>query len=159
MITITFLRQLLHLIHLCDCTASCWFIVELCVHDSFLLGWKTFVHCVGVCPDKAVHNFFVLPNSSSYPNIWVYNINTCMCCIINGLYIVFLVQVRFRTEVPRTQSSTRPGFALMTSKSWQCISYHWDDCSNHSAISDFNTKCTNHKWLGVVFDHNYQQWN
>ena len=29
---------------------------------------------------------------------------------------IFLVQVRLRTEVPRTPSSTRPGFELMTVK-------------------------------------------
>ena len=31
--------------------------------------------------------------------------------------IICLVQVRLRTEVPRTPSSTRPGFELMTSRS------------------------------------------
>ena len=36
----------------------------------------------------------------------------------------------------RTPSSTLLGFELMTSRSWQYISCHWDTCSNHSAISD-----------------------
>ena len=36
----------------------------------------------------------------------------------------------------RTPSSTRPGFELLISRSWQYISCHWDACSNHSAISD-----------------------
>ena len=49
---------------------------------------------------------------------------------------IFLVQVRLRTEVPCTPSSTRPGLELMTSRSWQYISCHWDACSNQSAISD-----------------------
>ena len=33
--------------------------------------------------------------------------------------LIFLVQVQLRTEVPHTPSSTRPGFELMTSRSWQ----------------------------------------
>ena len=33
---------------------------------------------------------------------------------------------------------TRVGFELMTSRSWQYISCHWDACSNHLAISAFN---------------------
>ena len=56
----------------------------------------------------------------------------------NEWSIVFiLIQVRLRTEVPSTLSSTRPGFELMPSRSWQYISCHGDACSNHSAISDF----------------------
>ena len=34
----------------------------------------------------------------------------------------------------------RPGFELMTSRSWQHISCHWDACSNHSAISELPEK-------------------
>ena len=34
-----------------------------------------------------------------------------------------------------TPDSTRLGFELMTSRSWQHIPCHWDACSNHSAIS------------------------
>ena len=47
---------------------------------------------------------------------------------------IFLLQVRLRTEVPRTPSSTRLGFELMTSRSWQYSSCHWDACSNHSGM-------------------------
>ena len=57
----------------------------------------------------------------------------------------FLVQVRLRTEVPITPSSTRSGFELMTSRSWQYISCYRDACCNYSAISDFlyiYTQCT-----------------
>ena len=54
--------------------------------------------------------------------------------------INILVQVRFRTEVLCTPSSTRPGFELMTSRLWQYISCHWDACSNYLAISDFKWK-------------------
>ena len=39
---------------------------------------------------------------------------------------LLLVQVRLRTEVSSTPSSTRPGFELMTSRSWQYIPCHWD---------------------------------
>ena len=49
----------------------------------------------------------------------------------------YLIQVRLRTEVPSTPSSTRPGLELMTSRSWQHISWHWHACSNHLPISDF----------------------
>ena len=44
------------------------------------------------------------------------------------LAIQCLVQVRLRTEVLRTPSSTRAGFELMISRSWQYISCHWDAC-------------------------------
>ena len=57
--------------------------------------------------------------------------------IVMTTNFICLVQVRLRTEVLRTPSSSRPGLTLMTSRSWQYISYHWDACSNHSAISDF----------------------
>ena len=43
------------------------------------------------------------------------------------------------TEVLCTPSSTRPGFELMTSISWQYISCHWQACSNHLAINDFSS--------------------
>ena len=49
---------------------------------------------------------------------------------------ICLVQVRLRTEVPRTPSSARSGLELMTSRSWQYISCHRDACYNHSVISD-----------------------
>ena len=39
--------------------------------------------------------------------------------------IIFLVQVWLRTDVLRTPSSTRAGFELKTSTSWQYISCHW----------------------------------
>ena len=57
---------------------------------------------------------------------------------------IFWVLVRLWTEVLRTQSSTQLGFELVTSRSWQYISCHWDACSNLSAISDYNWKydCT-----------------
>ena len=38
--------------------------------------------------------------------------------------LIFLVQVQLRTEVPRTPSSTRRRFKLMTSRSWQYILCH-----------------------------------
>ena len=51
---------------------------------------------------------------------------------------LFFVTVRLRIEVLSTPSLTRPGFELMTSRSWQHTSCHWDTCSNHLAISDFS---------------------
>ena len=38
------------------------------------------------------------------------------------------------TEVLRTPSSNPTGFKLMTSRSWQYISCHWDACSNYTDI-------------------------
>ena len=55
------------------------------------------------------------------------------------IYKVWLVQVWLRTEVLHTSSSTQPRFKRMTSRSWQYISCHWDACSNHFVISDFQT--------------------
>ena len=55
----------------------------------------------------------------------------------SSVVIIFVVQVRLGTEVLGTPSLTQLGFKLMTSRSWQYISCHWDACSNHSAISDF----------------------
>ena len=59
------------------------------------------------------------------------------CCTI----WIFLVQVRLRTEMLWTPNLTWPRFELMTSRSWLTItmimiSCHWDDWSNHLAISD-----------------------
>ena len=51
-------------------------------------------------------------------------------------YLIW-AQVRLRTEALRTQSLTQLGFKLMTSRSWQYISCHWDACSNHLAIRDY----------------------
>ena len=53
-------------------------------------------------------------------------------------YFIFLIQIRLRAEVQCTPSSTRPGFKLMTFRSLQYISCHWDTCSNHLVISDFS---------------------
>ena len=48
-----------------------------------------------------------------------------------------LIQVRLGTEVLRTPSSTRLGFKLTTSRSWQYTSCHWNAFSNHYASSDY----------------------
>ena len=45
--------------------------------------------------------------------------------------MIGLVQVRLGTEVLRTPSSTRQGFKLTTSRSWQYTSCHRDAFSNH----------------------------
>ena len=49
------------------------------------------------------------------------------CSIV---HIIFLVQVRLRTEVLCIPSLPWFEFELMTSRSWQHISFHWDDWSN-----------------------------
>ena len=53
--------------------------------------------------------------------------------VIPKIIRILLVPVRLRTEV---SSSTWPWFELMTSRSWQYISCHWDACFYHLAISD-----------------------
>ena len=78
-------------------------------------------------------------------------IYTCIFLFFSSCYctshyfsIILFVQVRLRTAVLRTLSLTRLGFELMTSRSWQHISCHWDACSNNSPISDYcvRTICT-----------------
>ena len=63
-------------------------------------------------------------------------INTCdsVCILyvpyiteIKDLKLIFLVQVRLWTE----HHAPLSGLELMTSRSWQYISCHWDACSNH----------------------------
>ena len=39
-------------------------------------------------------------------------------------------------------------FELMTSRSWQYISCHWDACSNHTAISDFQAMLK-YEWISL----------
>ena len=48
----------------------------------------------------------------------------------------------FGSSMTWDRSSTHPkfdptGVELMTSRSWQYTSFHWDACCNHSAINDF----------------------
>ena len=69
------------------------------------------------------------------------------------LKTMFLDQVRLRTEVLCIQSSTQPGFELMTSRSWQYISCHWDACSNHLAIST-SASCN---CISMIFYYNHIQ--
>ena len=73
------------------------------------------------------------------------------------LYLLtFLVQVRVRTEVLSTISSTQQEFKLMTSRSWQHIWCHWDACSNHSAFSDFRLF---HKNFSPIIGTNFTSWH
>ena len=75
----------------------------------------------------------------------------------SALSFVCLIQVRLRTEALSTSSLTQPGFKLMTSRSWQDISCHWDACSNHSAISDTEAcQCIHHRQLLPC--HNVSLW-
>ena len=46
--------------------------------------------------------------------------------------------LRLKAEVLCTPNSTWLRFELMTSRSWEYFSCHWDTCSNHSAIRDFH---------------------
>ena len=63
--------------------------------------------------------------------------NMVLRCVLPFFFFLWaLVQIQLRTEVLCTPSLTRPGFELMTSRSWQYILCHRDTCSDHSAISD-----------------------
>ena len=54
-------------------------------------------------------------------------------------YIYFWITYDFyKQEVLRYPNSTWLGFELVTSRSWQYISCHWDACFNHLAIIEFN---------------------
>ena len=79
--------------------------------------------CTPVCNWKRINLFLVLWLLYSYRVIYSDN------------YFYILIHVRLRTEVPSTLSSTRPGLTLMTPRSWQYISCHWDACSSHLVIS------------------------
>ena len=85
--------------------------------DSVLF---TILLCIKECNDTITSCFFHM-----------YNFSAML------LRLLFLVQVRLRTEVLRTPNSTWLGFELLTSRSWQYIPCHWDACSNHSSINDF----------------------
>ena len=62
---------------------------------------------------------------------------TSLCGILIFHAIFFCDSSTAWIEVVRgTPSSTWPGFDLITSRTLQYISCHWDACSNHSAISD-----------------------
>ena len=58
-------------------------------------------------------------------------------CSSKYMYINFWIKCNF-TEVLRTPGYIRSGFKVMTFRSWQYISCHWETCSNHLAISDFH---------------------
>ena len=66
--------------------------------------------------------------------------NTCKSVLIRSTSLYFWFKYDFgqRYMCYCNPSLTRLGFELITSKSWQYSSYHWNDCSNHSAISDFH---------------------
>ena len=94
-------------------------------------GWKFDSYCV------------LSRNHSHYATLvgCTFNTFTLLCAKVQTMcFFLFLVQVRLGTEVLRTPSSTRPGFELMTSRSWQYTWCHWGACSNHSVSSDFQHK-------------------
>ena len=58
-------------------------------------------------------------------------------------YLCFTAQ----TEVLQSHSLTRSGLELMTSKSWQHVSYHWDAHSNHLAKMWYSGHCPTIAWV------------
>ena len=68
-----------------------------------------------------------------------YNNSPCMAdipyCLVRYYSPWHAVQVLLRTEV-HTLSATWAGFKLMTYRSWQYSSCHWDAWSNYLAIGD-----------------------
>ena len=103
------------------------------------------------------HRFFSSAPDKVFkaPASGVFKVCSCL-----PLPSILLVQVRLRTEVPSTQSSTQLGFELMTSRSWQYISCHWDACSNYSAISDFPFLLVIASWAhDVMYGTQWSYWD
>ena len=119
---------------------DCWFIFlklklsnSLIKHSETWMSYRLWTYCTGVNSYRwwtgslwwwTVKIGFPLPVDSQ-----LLQFSTIRC-----LFLLFLVQVRLKIEVLSTLSSTRQGFELMTCRSWQHTSCHWDACSNHSAI-------------------------
>ena len=132
------------LLNLCQFITSCYFSVE---SNLDRISQPVFLHVIGVWThDLWITTIFPVRDApSSLSCRQEINCRTCTSqwsglMIVHGLSykLIFLVQVQLRTEVLCTPSSTRSGFELMTSRSWQYIPCHWDACSNHSAITDFS---------------------
>ena len=68
-------------------------------------------------------------------NVWSISISSAVYFVVGGRAGGACVFKYDRTEVLRAPSLTWLGFKLMTSRSWQYISCHWDTCSNYLAIS------------------------
>ena len=106
-----------------------------CVHDrwefdfSIEFGQSTYnLSCCQYC-EQVVYRVICVQYRR-----WL--IITVFSSIISRASNVLLFQVD-RRSLLRTSSSTRQGFELMTSRSRQYISCHWDACSNHPTISDY----------------------
>ena len=106
-----FVDAFLH-IYSVDVGVNVWEIMLVCMHVNRIVNCKVHWTYAGYCTKNR--------SSSS----------------ASSLFFIFFVQVWLRTEVLSTRSLTQPGFALMTSRSWQCISCHrWDSCCNNLVIS------------------------
>ena len=103
--------------NLCVYKSLCWALYHLQCQNIFDLQ-----KLMELNPSQVAHNGAVMD---------------VLCCC-------FMVQVWLKTEVLHSPSLTWPGFELMTSRSWQYLSCHWDACSNHLTIIDFSA---GKKWV------------
>ena len=119
-----------HSLHLMDLAVKCRLSFFLCHCSHVSYRWTGYEDCI-------VHFIKTLVNCILDVVLWQI---MWVISVLTQCHILILIQVRLRTEVSSTPSSTQPGFELMTSRSWQYTSCHWDACSNHLAISDFTYK-------------------
>ena len=75
-----------------------------------------------------------------FHNVTTYMFVVLKSCKVECTVLIFLVQYDFGpwSRLLYTPSLTPIRVQAHDSRSWQYISYHWDTCSNHSAISDFS---------------------
>ena len=122
----------------------CWSCVEvsgkliiLCClcpfsNNGYLVEWKMFNYDTWLQLQKM---WWILLRGDNpnrlYWNTGVNILQSAVLTRISRLQTYFFVQVRLRTEAPRTPRLTQLGFECMTPRSWQYSSCHWDVCSNY----------------------------
>ena len=112
------------------------------MHHKFDLTW---VQTHGVSDhDSAFHVPEMLILTTEPSGTLIYQ---CQCQRSCTKDITILIQVRLRTKVLSTPSSTRLGFEFMTSRSWQHFSCQWDACSNHAIPKTFRNETTLHQLI------------
>ena len=126
---------------------------EQCIRGGFHLHTHTahlhIVHCRW--RPNSLHQYYTgllsAGDCSGWGLCWEYSLETYTRSVCFGIwtvdhYVDSGVEFSFTVDVAcLSQRSTqvRPyrGSKLMTFRSWQWISCHWDACSNHLAISDY----------------------
>ena len=119
--------------HLITClsVAECWAHPKLPTTGKHCLWFRSIFYNLNSVASKVQKNSIVPALKLLQPVGFKPLYNACKwksVTIILDLAIKCLVQVRLRTEVLHIPSSTRAGFELMISRSWQYISCHWNAC-------------------------------